>query len=543
LFSLYNRRQHFLSIFVNGFVIIAKMQKRLSLKVLPSEANDHSSLQNIVAQSCGVQSNRISGFRLLKQSIDARGKQTWFHLTIHVFIDEAYQPINLIPLALKNVAKSNHKVVIIGAGPAGLFAALHLIELGIRPIVLERGKDVRARRRDLAAINKEGVVNPESNYCFGEGGAGTYSDGKLYTRSTKRGDVYKILSVLVHFGAEQKILYEAHPHIGTNKLPQIITSIRNKIIECGGEVHFEKKVTDFIIENESIKGVRTAQDEDFRADAIILATGHSARDIFKLLHSKKILIESKPFALGVRVEHPQTLIDSIQYHCPSRGDYLPPASYSLVQQVNGKGVFSFCMCPGGIIAPAATNENEIVVNGWSPSKRNNPYANSGIVVSIEEKNIQPYQKHGPLAAMYFQQWVEQNAFKEGGGKLVAPAQRMVDFSENRISSSMPDCSYLPGIQSSDLRQVLPAFVQQSLQIAFKEFGKKMKGYFTNDAVVVATESRTSSPVRIPRNNDLQHPQIKNLYPCGEGAGYAGGIVSAAMDGEKVAAQIAKTILH
>ena len=543
MFSLYNRRQHFLSIFVNGFVIIAKMQKRLSLKVLPSEANDHSSLQNIVAQSCGVQSNRISGFRLLKQSIDARGKQTWFHLTIHVFIDEAYQPINLIPLALKNVAKSNHKVVIIGAGPAGLFAALHLIELGIRPIVLERGKDVRARRRDLAAINKEGVVNPESNYCFGEGGAGTYSDGKLYTRSTKRGDVYKILSVLVHFGAEQKILYEAHPHIGTNKLPQIITSIRNKIIECGGEVHFEKKVTDFIIENESIKGVRTAQNEDFRADAVILATGHSARDIFNLLHSKKILIESKPFALGVRVEHPQTLIDSIQYHCPSRGDYLPPASYSLVQQVNGKGVFSFCMCPGGIIAPAATNENEIVVNGWSPSKRNNPYANSGIVVSIEEKNIQPYQKHGPLAAMYFQQWVEQNAFKEGGGKLVAPAQRMVDFSENRISSSLPDCSYLPGIQSSDLRQVLPAFVQQSLQIAFKEFGKKMKGYFTNDAVVVATESRTSSPVRIPRNNDLQHPQIKNLYPCGEGAGYAGGIVSAAMDGEKVAAQIAKTILH
>ena len=543
MFSLYNRRQHFLSIFVNGFVIIAKMQKQLSLKVLPSEANDHSSLQNIVAQSCGVQSNRISGFRLLKQSIDARGKQTWFHLTIHVFIDEAYQPINLIPLALKNVAKSNHKVVIIGAGPAGLFAALHLIELGIRPIVLERGKDVRARRRDLAAINKEGVVNPESNYCFGEGGAGTYSDGKLYTRSTKRGDVYKILSVLVHFGAEQKILYEAHPHIGTNKLPQIITSIRNKIIECGGEVHFEKKVTDFIIENESIKGVRTAQNEDFRADAVILATGHSARDIFNLLHSKKILIESKPFALGVRVEHPQTLIDSIQYHCPSRGDYLPPASYSLVQQVNNKGVFSFCMCPGGIIAPAATNENEIVVNGWSPSKRNNPYANSGIVVSIEEKNIQPYQKHGPLAAMYFQQWVEQNAFKEGGGKLVAPAQRMVDFSENRISSSMPDCSYLPGIQSSDLRQVLPAFVQQSLQIAFKEFGKKMKGYFTNDAVVVATESRTSSPVRIPRNNDLQHPQIKNLYPCGEGAGYAGGIVSAAMDGEKVAAQIAKTILH
>ena len=543
MLSLYHRPQHFLSIFVNGFVIIAEMQKQLSIKVLPSEANDHSSLENIVAQSCGVQPNRISGFRLLKQSIDARGKQTWFHLTIQVFIDEPFQPINLIPLALKNVAKARHNVIVVGAGPAGLFAALHLIELGIRPIVLERGKDVRARRRDLAAINKEGVVNPESNYCFGEGGAGTYSDGKLYTRSTKRGDVYKILSILVHFGADEKILYEAHPHIGTNKLPQIITSIRNKIIECGGEVLFEKKIIDFIVEKETIEGVITSQHEDIHADAVILATGHSARDIFKLFHSKKILIEAKPFALGVRVEHPQTLIDSIQYHCSSRGDYLPPASYSLVQQVHGKGVFSFCMCPGGIIAPAATDQNEIVVNGWSPSKRNNPYANSGIVVSIEVKNLQAYQKHGPLAAMYFQQWVEQNAYKEGGGNLVAPAQRMVDFSENRISSSVPDCSYLPGIQSSDLRQVLPGFVQQSLQIAFKEFGKKMKGYFTNDAVVVATESRTSSPVRIPRNNDLQHPQIKNLYPCGEGAGYAGGIVSAAMDGEKVASQIAKAISH
>ena len=517
------------------------MQKQLSIKVLPSEANDHSSLQSILSQACSIRPERISGFRLLKQSIDARGKQAWFHLTVNVFIDEPFQPISLIPLALKPVHNSNKKVIVVGAGPAGLFAALRLLEQGIRPIVLERGKDVRARRRDLAAINKEGVVNAESNYCFGEGGAGTYSDGKLYTRSTKRGDVYKILSILVHFGADEKILYEAHPHIGTNKLPQIITSIRNTIIEYGGEVLFEKKVIDFILEKEAIKGVITSQHEDIHADAVIIATGHSARDIFTLLHSKKILIESKPFALGVRVEHPQTLIDSIQYHCPSRGNYLPPASYSLVQQVNGKGVFSFCMCPGGIIAPAATNENEIVVNGWSPSKRNNPYANSGIVVSVEEKNVMAYQKHGPLAAMYFQQWVEQNAFKEGGGKLVAPAQRMVDFSDDKISPSLPDCSYLPGIHSADLGHVLPGFVHQSLQIAFKEFGKKMKGYFTNDAVVVATESRTSSPVRIPRNDNLQHPQIKNLYPCGEGAGYAGGIVSAAMDGEKVANQIAKTI--
>jgi uncharacterized FAD-dependent dehydrogenase len=520
------------------------MQKKISIKVLPSEAADYNALQKIVAQACDVSLDNVTGFNLLKQSIDARGKQVWFQLTMNVFINEPYQPVNLIPLQLKDVSHSNKRVIVVGAGPAGLFAALNLIENDIKPIVLERGKDVRARRRDLAAINKQGVVNPESNYCFGEGGAGTYSDGKLYTRSTKRGDVNKILSILVHFGADEKILYEAHPHIGTNKLPHIITSIRNKIIECGGEVLFEKKVVDFVIEKEIIRAVTTADDDTLNGDAFILATGHSARDIFQLLHSKKILIEAKPFALGVRVEHPQALIDSIQYHCPSRGAYLPAASYSLVQQVNGRGVFSFCMCPGGIIAPAATDLNEIVVNGWSPSKRNNPYANSGILVSVEEKNIQSFKKYGPLAAMNFQKSVEEKAFEEGGGKLMAPAQRMVDFSDNRISSSLPDCSYLPGIHSSDLKNVLPSFVHQSLQIAFREFGKKMKGYFTNDAVVVATESRTSSPVRIPRNNDsLQHLHIKNLYPCGEGAGYAGGIVSAAMDGEKVASQIAKTILY
>jgi uncharacterized FAD-dependent dehydrogenase len=407
---------------------------------------------------------------------------------------------------------------------------------------LERGKDVRSRRRDLAAINKQGIINPESNYCFGEGGAGTYSDGKLYTRSTKRGNVSRILSTLVHFGADEKILYEAHPHIGTNKLPHIITSIRNKIIECGGEVLFEKKVTDLLIEKETAKGVVTADGDTIKADAVILATGHSARDIFNLLQSKKISIEFKPFALGVRVEHPQTLIDSIQYHCLTKGEHLPPASYSLVQQVNGKGVFSFCMCPGGIIAPAATNAGEIVVNGWSPSKRNNPYANSGIVVSVEEKNVQAFKKYEALAGMYFQQSVEQKAFEAGGGKLVAPAQRLMDFSQGKTSASLPDCSYLPGVRSADLKQVLPDFVHQSLQTAFREFSKKMKGYFTNDAVVVATESRTSSPVRIPRDHiSMQHPQIKNLYPCGEGAGYAGGIVSAAMDGEKIANQIAMVL--
>lgn len=518
------------------------MQKKLSIKLLPSEAANPDALKQLIANACGVAPGRVTGFSLLKQSIDARGKQTFFHLSVNACIDEPYIPPALVPLQLKDVVQASKRVIVVGAGPAGLFAALRLIELGVKPLLLERGKDVRSRRRDLAAINKQGEVNPESNYCFGEGGAGTYSDGKLYTRSSKRGDVNRILSMLVHFGADEKILYEAHPHIGTNKLPHIITAIRKKIIECGGEVRFEKKIVDLLIEKETITGVYTADGDQVKADAVILATGHSARDVFQLLHSKKILVEQKPFALGVRVEHPQSLIDSIQYHCPTRGEYLPPASYSLVQQVNGRGVFSFCMCPGGIIAPAATNPNEIVVNGWSPSKRNNPYANSGIVVTVEEKNTKPFEKYGALAAMYFQQSVEQKSFEAGGGKLVAPAQRMVDFSSNKTSPSLPDCSYLPGIHSADLKQVLPGFIHQSLQTAFKEFGKKMKGYYTNDAVVVATESRTSSPVRIPRSaDDLQHPQIKNLYPCGEGAGYAGGIVSAAMDGEKIANQIAAVL--
>ncbi|HEU5165524.1 MAG TPA: NAD(P)/FAD-dependent oxidoreductase [Chitinophagaceae bacterium] len=520
------------------------MKKHLTLKVKPSEAADDNYLKRIVAAEVGCTASEITGYTTLKRSIDARSRQVFINLSIEAFINEPFHHRQFNTIEFGDISQAKKKVIIIGAGPAGLFAALQLIEKGIKPILLERGKDVKSRRRDLAVLNKEGIINPESNYCFGEGGAGTYSDGKLYTRSTKRGDVNRILNLLVQFGADEKILYEAHPHIGTNKLPQIITAIRKQIIDSGGEFLFEKKVTDFKIENGSIKKVITADEATIAGDAVMLATGHSARDIFLLLHDKKIKIEFKPFALGVRIEHPQSLIDSVQYHCTVRDEFLPPSSYSLVHQVDGKGVFSFCMCPGGIIAPAATNPNELVVNGWSPSKRNNPFANSGIVVSVEEKDVLHYKEHGPLSAMYFQQEVEQNAFTAGGGKFVAPAQRLIDFCENKLSSTLPECSYLPGINSAELKDVLPSFINERLRIGFKEFGKKMRGYYTNDAVIVATESRTSSPVRIPRDpKTLRHPQIQNLYPCGEGAGYAGGIVSAAIDGERVAVSIAESQLE
>ncbi|MEP7254999.1 MAG: FAD-dependent protein [Ferruginibacter sp.] len=546
------------------------MQQKISLKLLPSEAANEAIIKKLLANSTGRNESSISGFHILKQSVDARARTIWVNLTLTVFIDEPFHKREIQQFDFKDVRNSEKKVVIIGAGPAGLFAALQLIEKGIKPIILERGKDVKARRRDLAVLNKEGIINPESNYCFGEGGAGTYSDGKLYTRSNKRGDIDRILSLFVHFGAEEKILYEAHPHIGTNKLPHIITAMRNQIVDCGGEFLFEKKVIDIIIEKEKIKTVKTADGNLFEADAFILATGHSARDIFELLHQKQILIEAKPFALGVRIEHPQELIDNMQYHLsplqsnnlgvppPSgevrRGPHLSPASYSLVQQVNNRGVFSFCMCPGGIIAPAATSAGELVVNGWSPSKRNNPYANSGMVVQVEFedaiKNSKPARPAGgfkiqnnALAMMRFQQMVERNCFDAGGGKFVAPAQRMADFSHGKLSSSLPANSYLPGLQSTQLKEVLPEFIYQSLAKGFIEFGKKMKGYFTNEAVAVATESRTSSPVRIPRNSEsLAHPQLNNFYPCGEGAGYAGGIVSAAMDGERVAMQITNVLI-
>jgi uncharacterized protein len=522
------------------------MQKNIFLKLLPSQTANENLIKKHIAEILAVHETAITGFLIQKKSYDARNNQVMVNLSVTAFINEPFEKRIVKQISFKDVAQSKHTILIIGAGPAGLFAALKLIENGIKPIILERGKDVRSRRRDLAILNKEGIINSESNYCFGEGGAGTYSDGKLYTRSNKRGSVDRILNLFVQFGADEKISYESHPHIGTNKLPDIITAIRKQIEDCGGEFLFEKKVVDFKIDENKISAVITADGNNFKADAIILATGHSARDIFILLNKKKILIEQKPFALGVRVEHPQSLIDSIQYHCNIRNEYLPPASYSLVEQVKDRGVFSFCMCPGGIIAPASTNAEELVVNGWSPSKRNNPFANSGIVVQVENRDLQDYKdyhekkKHIPsaLLGMYFQKSVERKAYNYGGGNFVAPAQRMIDFCNNKISSSLPKCSYVPGVNSTDLKNVLPGFVYSSLQKAFIAFGKKMKGYFTNEAIVVATESRTSSPVKIPRDPiSLQHVQIENLYPCGEGAGYAGGIVSAAMDGEKVASVI------
>lgn len=513
------------------------MPQEIVLQIAPEKVESESFIRKETARKLQLPLNRITAVQILRRSLDARGRKIVFQVRVRVFADEPFLDAFTFEHRLRPV-NGKPEVLIAGAGPAGLFAALELIENGFCPVILERGKEVRARRRDLAAMNRQGIVNPESNYCFGEGGAGTYSDGKLYTRSGKRGDLLRSLQWLHYFGAPEAILQEAHPHIGTNKLPGIITAMREAIESCGGKILFQHKITDIFVDSGILSGIEVNQGQTIDCRKLILATGHSARDIFHLLHRKKIRIESKPFALGLRVEHPQTLIDSIQYHCSreaGRGQYLPPASYSLVSQVKGKGAFSFCMCPGGIIAPASTEEGFLVVNGWSPSKRDNPYANSGMVATVDEKDFAQYGFSGPLAAMNYQQMVEANAWNAGGGRLHAPAQRMEDFIQDKLSVTLPAASYLPGLHSTSLREVLPKEIYESLKIAFCDFGKKMKGYRTNEAVVVATESRTSSPVRIPREEvSLQHPEIKGLYPCGEGAGYAGGIISAAMDGMKVA---------
>jgi uncharacterized protein len=519
------------------------MPKELLLQVTPEIAANENLLKDYLSKQIKVSAKEIKHISILKRSIDARQKAIKINLKLNIFLQGENFVQNTIELPeYKNVSNAQ-EIIVIGAGPAGLFAALQLIELGLKPIVVERGKDVRGRRRDLKAINVDHIVNEDSNYCFGEGGAGTYSDGKLYTRSKKRGDIDRILKLLVAFGATSDILVEAHPHIGTNKLPQIIQDIREKIIEFGGQVLFETRVDDILIKNNVVQGIQTQTGEIINANKIILATGHSARDIFELLDRKKIRIEAKPFAIGVRAEHPQSLIDQIQYSCDYRGEFLPPAPYSIVKQVNGRGMYSFCMCPGGVIAPCATSPGEVVTNGWSPSKRDQATANSGIVIELKLEDFKSFSKFGPLAGMEFQKSIEQKSWNLAGKTQKVPAQRMIDFTQNKLSSSIPKTSYVPGTTSVEMGQVFPGFLTQILREGFSEFGKSMKGYLTNEAILHAPESRTSSPVRIPRDNEtLEHPQIKGLYPCGEGAGYAGGIISAAIDGEKCALKIAESLL-
>jgi uncharacterized FAD-dependent dehydrogenase len=510
------------------------MVRQIQLRVSLKEESQEGILLKKVATYLGEPENDLT-VKVLRKSIDARKPTIYFNYKMEVYIREKPNEKTAYTFDYKDVSKAK-EIHIIGFGPGGMWAALRCLELGFKPVVLERGKKVQERRRDLKAINQDHIVNEDSNYCFGEGGAGTYSDGKLYTRSLKRGDVRRVFESLVYHGATDQILVDAHPHIGTNKLPKIVQNIRETILTHGGEIHFESRVIDFMIKNNKLLALQLQNGHEMPVSRVILATGHSARDIFHLLKEKEIALKAKSFAMGVRVEHPQQIIDSIQYHCKGdRSEMLPPAAYSLVNQVKNRGVYSFCMCPGGFIVPAATAPGEVVVNGMSPSKRNNLFANSGIVVEINvDEDIPKYEKFGVLKGLEYQKDLERLAFTAGGRSQTAPAQRLTDFVEGKLSQDLNPTSYQPGLKSAPLHSLLPKLIGSRLRAGFAEFGKKMHGYYTAEANIVGVESRTSSPVTIPRKENLEHIEIEGLFPCGEGGGYAGGIVSAAMDGERCA---------
>ena len=536
------------------------MIQEYQLRVLPEVAANEQRLKEYLVQEKGLNVRDINATRILKRSIDARQRTIFVNLNVRVYLNEMPKDNEYQPTIYKNV-EGKPQVIIVGAGPGGLFAALRLIELGLRPIIVERGKNVRDRKKDLAQISREHTVNPESNYSFGEGGAGAYSDGKLYTRSKKRGNVDKILNVFCQHGASTAILVDAHPHIGTDKLPRVIENMRNTILECGGEVHFETRMDALIIEEDEIKGIETHTGQTILGP-VILATGHSARDVYRWLAANQVEIEAKGIAVGVRLEHPSELIDQIQYHNRNgRGKYLPAAEYSFVNQVDGRGVYSFCMCPGGFIVPAASGPQQIVVNGMSPSNRGSRWSNSGMVVELRPEdllsgelrvesgewtmqhdsaaNSQLSTLNSQLNMMYFQETLEYNCWQQGNMRQTAPAQRMQDFTRKKLSYDLPESSYAPGLISSPLHFWMPPFITERLSKGFQQFGQYSRGFLTNEAVMIGVETRTSAPVRIIRDREtLQHVRIKGLFPCGEGAGYAGGIVSAGIDGERCAEAVA-----